>query len=305
MLEQNQGTKAGFIMSDKARRIDFSPDELIAGTTSKLSVVEFGVYWMVCTLIYSQGGPIDDDAEWIAGVFKKTNPRTVRAALEKLVALSKIYRIDSQLMVNRCRTELERASNRIRTASENGSNGGRPSKKNNDLEKPAALKTEKLAGATTINESTINCKDSSRRSESLPMKIEASRASRIDPAWEPGDVGVEFAVKAGLPEDRIRIEADKFKDHFLQSSLKTALKRDWQAAWRNWVRGAADGFTARNGGSNGQLEFGGNSIIPPRGNTNGGRTQGGGRDTPGIFEAGAGALDKVNRLTGSEGRWPD
>ena len=123
-------------MERKARRIDYSPDRLLAGIAGRLiTAEEFGIYWMVCTLIYDKGGPIDDDAAWIAGIFKSTDPRTVRAALARLEKLSKIHRVGSKLMANGCQDELELAANRIRKAAENGSKGGRHSRKTKELEK--------------------------------------------------------------------------------------------------------------------------------------------------------------------------
>lgn len=132
----------------KIRRVDYSPDEMIAGVVGQMDPLDFGVYWMVCTLIYSRGGPINDDPQWIAGIFKKTNPRSVRAAIDRLISSGKVQRIGAELMVNRCRNELERALNRTRTAAENGMKGGRPSSKNNDLPKPGGFEEKKL----TINE---------------------------------------------------------------------------------------------------------------------------------------------------------
>lgn len=134
-------------MSSKIRKIDFYPDEFVAGVAAKLDPVEAGVYWMVCSLIYSHGGPIDDDPKWLAGLFRQTNPRTVRAALERLIAAGKIQRIGAELMVNRCRIELERTSKRIRTASENGAKGGRPTKRfeeNQGVAKPNPFSDKKL-----------------------------------------------------------------------------------------------------------------------------------------------------------------
>lgn len=75
----------------KVRRIDYSADEMIAGVAGQLDPEEFGVYWMVCTLIYSRGGPIPNDPVWIAGVFRKTNPRTVRAVLDRLTRNGKLH----------------------------------------------------------------------------------------------------------------------------------------------------------------------------------------------------------------------
>ncbi|MBF0335302.1 MAG: DUF1376 domain-containing protein [Alphaproteobacteria bacterium] len=136
----------------KPRRIDFSPDELIAGITGKLDPLEFGVFWMICTLIYSNGGPIANDEAWISRIFRKTNPRTIRAAIDRLIEAGKIERTGTgELMVKRCRTELESALKRMRNAAENGAKGGRPQSKNNDLGKPTGCSDQKLSSTTTIN----------------------------------------------------------------------------------------------------------------------------------------------------------
>ncbi|MBK1842433.1 DUF1376 domain-containing protein [Azospirillum sp. YIM B02556] len=121
---------------EKARRVDYWPDEVIAGVAGQLDPEEFGVYWMVCTLIYSRGGKIKDDPEWIARIFRKTSARTIRAVLNRLENSAKLVRVDGELVVNRCQTELERTLNRTRTWRENGTFGGRPSKENNNIGKP-------------------------------------------------------------------------------------------------------------------------------------------------------------------------
>lgn len=128
----------------KIRHVDLFPDEVIAGVAGQLDPEEFGVFWMVCCLAYSKGGAVKDDPAWIAGIFKKTNPRTVRAVLERLVGMGKLTRTDGELIANRCRKEIERASKRIRKATENGLKGGRPSKENNELKKPDGFSNEKL-----------------------------------------------------------------------------------------------------------------------------------------------------------------
>lgn len=80
-------------MSDKIRRVDYYPDEMIAGVAGRLSPADFGVYWMVCTLIASRGGEVDDDAEWMARVFAPgTRPKDVRATIDRLVAAGKLTR---------------------------------------------------------------------------------------------------------------------------------------------------------------------------------------------------------------------
>lgn len=110
---------------DKVRRIDFSPDEYIAGVGAKLTAEQQGVYWLVCALIYSEGGPVDDDAERI-GLLCKLRPSSAARILQQLVDMEKLHRSGGKLSQNRSEKELQRAAKRIETATENGQKGGRP-----------------------------------------------------------------------------------------------------------------------------------------------------------------------------------
>lgn len=112
----------------KVRRIDYSAGDMLSDIAGEVTPAEFGVYWMICTLIYRRREAIADDEQWLADKFRrsKTDPRTVRAAIEQLVRLGKVERTDGKLMVKRCRDEIEKASKRIQTWTENGMNGGRP-----------------------------------------------------------------------------------------------------------------------------------------------------------------------------------
>jgi hypothetical protein len=127
----------------KARHIDYYPDEAIGGIAGKLNPAEFGMYWLICTLIYSHGGPIEDDTVRFSRLLN-CDPRTTRALVDRLISTGKVVRVGTEITVRRCLVELERASRRMLVARENGLNGGRPSKKNKDLEKPRGLFFEKL-----------------------------------------------------------------------------------------------------------------------------------------------------------------
>lgn len=142
-------------MANKVHKIDYSADEMLGSVSGEMTPVQFGVYWMICTLIYSRRAGVPNDEKWIAGRFhRSTNPRTVRAAIDALLVMKGgdgearlVLRTDGDLMVNRCSIELERASNRMRMASEHGMNGGRPRtriEQNQELEKAYPLFSEKL-----------------------------------------------------------------------------------------------------------------------------------------------------------------
>ncbi len=110
----------------KIRRVDFFPDEYVAGTCGLLTLEEQGAYWMICAQIYSRGGPIPDNEGWLTRMFFGCHWRSIRAVLANLEAKGKIVRVDDQITVPRCIEELGKATTRVTQAAENGKLGGRP-----------------------------------------------------------------------------------------------------------------------------------------------------------------------------------
>ena len=45
-----------------------------------------------------------------------------------------------------------------------------------------------------------------------------------------------FASAQGMTNGRAIGELEKFRDHWAAATGHTAMKLDWQAAWRMWVR---------------------------------------------------------------------
>jgi hypothetical protein len=110
----------------KVRRVDFYPDEYITGVAGVLNAVEQGVYWMICSLIMSHGGPVKYDEKRFGGLLRM-RPAEVRKVIEGLVAAGKLaFDSDGSLTQKRAVAEVEKSAKRILSASENGTKGGRP-----------------------------------------------------------------------------------------------------------------------------------------------------------------------------------
>lgn len=137
----------------KSRYIDYYPDEYISGVAAKMPYELQGMYWMICSLIMSNGGPIENDIDHLArlGCLSRTKAKNL---LAQIIKTGKIIENDSTLGQKRAENEVKKAIKRIETAQNNGAKGGRPRKENKDLEKPGGLFDENL----TINHqpSTIN-----------------------------------------------------------------------------------------------------------------------------------------------------
>lgn len=64
--------------------------------------------------------------------------------------------------------------------------------------------------------------------------------TRLPADWLlPSKWGQWALENTNLTESEIRLEAEKFKDHWLANANRASgRKADWQATWRNWVRNA-------------------------------------------------------------------
>jgi hypothetical protein len=63
-------------------------------------------------------------------------------------------------------------------------------------------------------------------------------AHRLPTDWKPKTESVSAMVEH-FPWVDVKLETHKFKDYWA-SATKGALKKDWDAAWRNWIRRAAE-----------------------------------------------------------------
>lgn len=72
----------------------------------------------------------------------------------------------------------------------------------------------------------------------MPPLVKAERGARLPKDWQLPRTWGEAAL-ADYPfwtADKVRLEADKFRDHWVSKSGKDATKLDWEATWRNWYR---------------------------------------------------------------------
>ncbi|MEM7446403.1 MAG: DUF1376 domain-containing protein [Pseudomonadota bacterium] len=73
------------------------------------------------------------------------------------------------------------------------------------------------------------------------------RGRRLAEDWQPTATDRGFAAKEGLSDGEIERTADRFRDYWTAKSGAGAVKRDWAATWRNWVRTDGDRRRATTG----------------------------------------------------------
>ena len=117
----------------KIHTVDWRADAWLGGT-SMLGPNEGWLYVTIINLIYSRGGPIEADKAWLGRV-ANMHGNAVNASLRHLIELGKVRETDGKLMANGCEKQLETAEKRARNWVGNGGEIGRPSNKNNKLQK--------------------------------------------------------------------------------------------------------------------------------------------------------------------------
>jgi uncharacterized protein YdaU (DUF1376 family) len=103
----------------KVRRVDFNPDEFLAGVFGLMNPHQFSTWWLVCTYCYSEGRAIKEDDhlhDKIARAVKMRRPDVARA-IDFLVSIDKLQREQREgatwLSQKRVEKELKAARKRI------------------------------------------------------------------------------------------------------------------------------------------------------------------------------------------------
>lgn len=93
------------------------------------------------------------------------------------------------------------------------------------------------AGANLESPTEINI--SEEDSVDAPQTETRSRGSRLPDDWFLPKTWGEWAeINTNLSREDIRLEAQKFKNHWIAKTGKDATKRNWMATWRNWCLNA-------------------------------------------------------------------
>lgn len=78
--------------------------------------------------------------------------------------------------------------------------------------------------------------DSESSLSMFPRKrVKKTIGHRLPDDWMPTIDDLAFA-RSLLPAGKVESEVDRFRDHWHASAQRNAIKNDWVAAWRNWIR---------------------------------------------------------------------
>ena len=89
---------------------------------------------------------------------------------------------------------------------------------------------------TTTATSTEGEKKDTIVSQEKTPKPPDRRGTRLPPDWNPGQEGLDFATNEGIDNEAAQRMFAEFRDYWTAKAGSGAVKLDWQATWRNWVR---------------------------------------------------------------------
>jgi uncharacterized protein YdaU (DUF1376 family) len=218
----------------KIRRVDFYPDDWLAGT-GELDDAERGVYITICALIYSRGGPISIE---LAKSFSRSHGHMFTRCVQRLQMTGKVSVNDGQIDSKRCANELQRSVKRLEKARENGAKGGRP----NGLAKPDGFLSKK----TNNLQSTINIQHTTERN----ARESRSSNEAFDRWWEgyPEKVG-KGAAKKAFTKALTKTSLDQLTTGVARYKANKPVDRAWcnPATWLNQERWNDAPSTSGNG----------------------------------------------------------
>jgi uncharacterized protein YdaU (DUF1376 family) len=227
----------------KIRRIDFSPDEWLAGTVG-LDNGTRGLYITACALIYSHGGPIP------AVELRRAchdHGHAFKRQLSCLISTGKLTVNDGQIDNKRCANELKNACKRSLNARQNVAErwknkqvGTEPVLQGgNANHQPSTISKEADASLPTPpgskDPSGVVVRSPPRGSRLSPDLVELS------PDWALA--AVEARQRAGLRELDLALEWEKFRNYWLAKAGRDARKTDWKKTWANWALSATPPWT--------------------------------------------------------------
>lgn len=169
----------------------------------------------------------------------RISPRTVQRSIKKLLELGEIVLDghDKRYQTNVYAMPGVLAGGPVQGGQNDGASDCRYDKSDETLRQNVHDATTELCHPTPSTPAS---------NEATPERAR-KRAARLPDGWMPRQDVIE-QMRSECPQVNLEVEHRKFSDHWAAASGKSATKLDWDAAWRNWIRRAAE-FTGPVGGA--------------------------------------------------------
>lgn len=105
-----------------------------------------------------------------------------------------------------------------------------------DAGKASALKRNKRDQRALVRNG--NEKQAPTPTPTPTKKTKEKKGVQIPQDWSLEDKNIEYALEKGFLNGQILELGESFKDYWLADATPKGKKKDWDAAWRTWVRNA-------------------------------------------------------------------
>lgn len=209
--------------------------------TRGLTAEQHGAYLLLMMSMWNAGGALPDDDRKLARFSGCTPGRWAKIRDE---ILSFFIVADGVIRHKRLGVELEKANEKAIKNRTSGSKGGRAKALKDKGLDLADAKANAVPYARGLPEPEPEKKetqaDACVERASAPKPKPKPTRSRIPDGWRPNEAERQFARDKGLTDEQIDEEAAKLVDWARNATPDKALKSDWSAAWRNWIRNVVE-----------------------------------------------------------------
>lgn len=121
---------------------------------------------------------------------------------------------------------------RNKTVTLRNGNGVTPPETDTDSEQKQNPQTQNLGDLSAAGVPPTPPGEGTKPPKKKPVKI----ASRLPDDWQPSERNLTDAAGMGCAKPEALRQAEAFRDWALSAPGDKGLKKDWDAAWRNWIR---------------------------------------------------------------------
>lgn len=202
-----------------------------------LQAKDVAVYAVIHQLTFEHSGPVPNDPKWLSGWLGDMSPTQVRRSIERLSEAGKLRISGDEIATDLAETLQKRSKNQPKTNQKRSKNGAKTVSKldpesndSNDLDPPPYI-------YTIYSNPPIDPPNGGDQKKCEAKK--KKRGARLPEDWcLPKSWGDATIAAHGWSEERVRNEAERFRDYWISKAGAGATKVDWQATWRNWCRTA-------------------------------------------------------------------
>jgi uncharacterized protein YdaU (DUF1376 family) len=251
--------------------------------TTRLTTVQHGAYLLLIMAYWRAGEALPDDDEDLAAMtrlalkdWQKIRPKiagffTVAAGRW---THNRIEREIERATINREQKSAAGKASATARASQRNSNG-----RSTGVGTDVATEPQRNVNSSSSSSPSSPSHPSDAQGESAPPSAapppaekppSKAKGSRLTSDWTLPEDWAEWATTellplgGGLPAILAYVDtaALRFRDHWLGKAGKDGVKLDWQATWRNWIRGDIERGKTPKGASNGKADAAGPGSSP-------------------------------------------